>query len=102
MPTRPPIHKPFVVRTPKHNARGKAATNRQKKRAHHTGSKAWKAQRFRILVRDLYTCQGCGGFGDQVDHINNDAEVEVEDAALQVLCISCHSSKTLREQNRTR
>ena len=102
MPRAPKIHRPYVAKTPKHNARGKEATNRQRRRALHTGSKAWKAQRFRVLIRDLYTCQACGHYGDQVDHIHNNAEQDVSDDQLQTLCLPCHSSKTMTETNGAR
>lgn len=102
MPRAPRIHRPHTVKCPKHNARGKEATNRQRRRALHTGSKAWKQQRERVLIRDLYTCQACGHYGDQVDHINNDAHEVVPDERLQTLCQPCHSSKTMRETNEAR
>jgi 5-methylcytosine-specific restriction endonuclease McrA len=78
-----------------HNPRGKEATNRQRRRAMHTGSKGWKLQRARVLARDEYTCQHCGQFGDQVDHIHGDAHEHVTDDRLQVLCLKCHSRKTM-------
>lgn len=65
----------------------------------HTGSKGWKLQRARVLARDQYTCQICRKFGDQVDHIHNNAAEHVSDDELQTLCIYCHSTKTRTEQN---
>lgn len=102
MPNRPRTHRPDRVQAPRHNAQGKSATNRQSRRALHTGSKAWKQQRERVLIRDLYTCRACGGFGDQVDHIHGNADQHVTDDELQTLCLRCHSSKTMTEQNEAR
>lgn len=94
MPNRPPVHKAYRVKVPQHNARGNEATNRQTRRALHTGSKAWRLQRQRVLIRDLFTCQACKGYGDQVDHMNGNAEVMVGDEELQTLCGPCHSRAT--------
>lgn len=102
MPRAPKIHKPYLAKAPKHNARGKDATNRQKRRAHHTGSKTWKEQRERVLQRDGFTCRVCGHYGDQVDHITGNAHEVVTDGELQTLCRRDHSAKTMTEQNRVR
>lgn len=102
MPKAAKIHRPHVTRAPKHNPRGKDATNRQRKRAHHTGSKAWRQQRARVLIRDLFVCKACGHYGDQVDHIHNNALQDVTDDQLQTLCLPCHSSKTMTETNGAR
>lgn len=56
-------------------------------------------QRARVLERDLYICQHCGGFGNEVDHINSDAHIWVPDDQLQTLCASCHSRKTMKDLN---
>jgi hypothetical protein len=54
----------------------------------------WRKIRQRILQRDGYTCQSCGGEGNSVDHIlprlagGTDHEWN-----LQTLCGSCNSSK---------
>ena len=71
--------------------------SRQTKRHLNTGSKAWRAQRRRVLERDQYVCQHCQRWGNHVDHINNDAHIDVPDEALQTLCRECHSSKTIKE-----
>lgn len=102
MPNRTPIHKAYRPKAPQHNAQGKSATNRQKQRAHHTGSKAWRLQRERVLIRDRFTCRACGHYGDQVDHITGNADEVVSDEELQTLCLPCHSSKTMTEQNEAR
>lgn len=97
MPTRPQQHQP---RGRSAQALGGPVVNRQATRALHTGSPRWLAQRKRVLVRDLYICKACGNFGDEVDHIHNDAHQFVTDDRLQTLCRSCHSAKTRAEQNR--
>lgn len=122
MPRQPPVYRPPSVKAPQHNARGNEATNRQRKRAMHTGSKAWRLQRQRVLDRDGYACQWpearkgaqryvdaarrprgiCGQYGNQVDHKNNNAEEIVGDEELWVLCDHHHSSKTRKEQNANR
>lgn len=60
----------------------------------------------RIRKRDNNTCQACGAFGYQVDHIVN-TKAGGTDAPenLQVLCKPCHDAKTThegREANRAR
>ena len=65
----------------------------------HTGSKGWKLQRARVLARDEYLCRHCGAFGDQVDHIHDNAHEVVDDDQLQTLCLPCHSAKTMRQLN---
>lgn len=102
MPHKAPTHRPHRTTAPKFNARGEGPTERQRRRAMHTGSKGWRMQRERVLLRDRYTCQHCGCYGDQVDHIHGDAEQVVTDDRLQVLCLGCHSQKTAREQNEQR
>jgi 5-methylcytosine-specific restriction protein A len=79
------------------------AGNRQAKRALPTNSRAWRALRETILVRDLYRCQeqGCGvlcaGKGQaHVDHIDGDPNNN-EPVNLRTLCVCCHSRKTARE-----
>lgn len=114
MPRQPSVFKPRTVKAPQHNARGNEATNRQRRRAMHTGSKGWRLQRERVLVRDGYACRGlirvrnsrgewvfktCGAFATQVDHIHGNADEIVSDEELQSLCHACHSSKTRTEQN---
>lgn len=99
MPRKAPTHNPSKPRTPKHNPRGKDATNRQRRRAMHTGSKGWKLQRARVLARDEYTCQHCGQFGDQVDHKHDNAHEVTTDDELQTLCLRCHSAKTMKALN---
>ena len=50
----------------------------------------WRKIRARILQRDSYTCQQCGGEGNSVDHIvPRLAGGGDEDWNLQTLCGSC-------------
>lgn len=84
-----------------HNPQGKAPTDRQRTRAMHTGSKAWRALRASILARDSYQCAKCGQFGDQVDHKDGDSHNN-DPRNLQVLCLKDHSAKTMRELNEAR
>jgi 5-methylcytosine-specific restriction protein A len=54
----------------------------------------WRKIRQRILQRDGYTCQSCGGDGNSVDHIlPRLAGGTDDDWNLQTLCGSCNSSK---------
>lgn len=100
MPRSAPIHRPRQVKAPKHNAQGKAARNRQQRRAMHTGSKAWRAIREMVLIRDNWTCKDCGRYGDQVDHIDGDNANNPPDGSnWQTLCHVHHSAKTMRELN---
>ena len=85
----------------KHNPRGKAPSDRQRTRAMHTGSKAWRAIRASVLMRDSYTCAECGKYGDQVDHIDGDSNHNPPDGSnWQTLCLRDHSAKTMRELNK--
>lgn len=97
MPTKPPTLKPRAA--PGRVLRVPGASNRQTKRALHTGSKAWLLIRQQVLARDRYQCQQCSRFGDHVDHIRNDAAKPESNRleALQTLCHSCHSAKTAKE-----
>ena len=71
------------------------------------GSAAWQRVRLAVIARDRATCRSCGlvlhRAGDcQIDHINPKPVDQAAEATpiegLQVLCRSCHSSKTRREQ----
>lgn len=68
-------------------------------RALKTNMKAWRVLRKKVLVRDLYKCQYCGGYGNNVDHVFNDADNASSNVVerLQTLCHKCHSAKTARE-----
>ena len=68
-----------------------------------TRGNAWMATRRRILLRDRYTCQGCGLV--RADHeIDHRVPLELggadEDSNLQCLCAGtggCHARKTKQE-----
>ena len=54
-----------------------------------------------ILIEGEYTCVACGKLGNHVDHIEphmNDMWRFCDKDNLQVLCASCHSSKTNAER----
>ncbi len=95
MPDLPPSHVARRANAPKHDT----GTNRQRARFLRTSAPAWRAQRQRVLIRDSYQCRACGSWGNEVDHINNDAHRDVTDEELQTLCRKCHSAKTMRELN---
>lgn len=57
-----------------------------------------RAQADRIRERDGHTCQHCGAFGHEVDHIANvKGGGRDDDTNLRVLCASCHAIKTQAE-----
>lgn len=93
MPKRAPIHRPRSG-APRYEP---LAPSRQAKRAVATGSTRWHRQRERVLTRDGWTCKRCGGYGNHVDHIFGNSHELVGDEQLQVLCASCHSKKTIKE-----
>lgn len=62
----------------------------------------WRRIRERILQRDGYTCQHCGGEGNSVDHIiSRQAGGTDDEWNLQTLCTPCNSSKGGRFFNST-
>jgi 5-methylcytosine-specific restriction protein A len=73
----------------------------RKRYAHHYATASFKAARQAVLVRDLYTCRGCGRVTTnrpQVDHIVP-LRAGGTDALdnLQTLCLRCHAAKTRQE-----
>lgn len=69
------------------------------------GGRPWRRIRERILLRDQYTCCGCGVVTQdlEVDHIINVAEGgSDEESNLQSLCVPCHQAKTAAEAARGR
>jgi len=62
----------------------------------------WRKIRKRILQRDGYTCQHCGGEANSVDHIvPRSLNGGDDDWNLQSLCTPCNSSKGGRFFNNT-
>lgn len=60
----------------------------------------WKRVRREVLRRDEYKCRQCGVAGAlECDHIKpvRDGGAEYDMANLQMLCKSCHASKTQAE-----
>jgi 5-methylcytosine-specific restriction protein A len=55
--------------------------------------------RLAILIGGSYLCTSCHQFGDQVDHVDGDSHNN-DPENLQVLCLRCHSAKTMRELNK--
>lgn len=91
MPIAPAVHR----RTSPGKVHGQEY-NRQQTRGLHTGSKRWRAIRRQVLARDLYLCQECGKFGDEVDHKDRDS-ANNNPENLQTLCKPCHARKTAKE-----
>ena len=64
--------------------------------------KRWRRARREVLERDNWTCQTCGKYGNEVDHITPidrmaaDADLCALDA-LQTLCRSDHIAKSRGE-----
>lgn len=63
-------------------------------------STPWRKLRKYIQEKNNYTCDECGGYGDQVHHIQeitpeniNDPNITLNENNLQLLCESCHNKK---------
>jgi len=93
MPRRAPQHRAYVPAARTHAPKQES---RQKRRALHTGSKAWRTLRAVVLADELYLCRQCGRYGDHVDHIDGDAANNAR-GNLAVLCRACHATKTAKE-----
>lgn len=77
----------------------------QTQRGSGRGGRPWRRIRERVLLRDQYTCCGCGLVTQEleVDHIINVAEGGSDDESnLQSLCVPCHQAKTAAEAARGR
>ncbi|MDO4895002.1 HNH endonuclease [Moraxella sp.] len=64
------------------------------------GGRPWRRLKDEILARDNYTCQCCGRVGGklELDHIVNVAQGGTNNKSnLQILCQSCHKTKTQTE-----
>ena len=63
----------------------------------------WERVRQVVLRRDKWTCQRCGHWGNECDHIiplsTGGAAYDV--ANIQVLCVRCHYDKSSREQSQS-
>lgn len=65
-------------------------------------SKAWRSTREYVLRRDAFSCNDCGGRGNEVHHIVeltqdniNDPNVALNPSNLMTLCGTCHKKRTL-------
>lgn len=63
-------------------------------------SNSWRKLRRYICESRNWTCEECGGYGDQVHHIIeinpdniNNPEITLNENNLQLLCEECHNSK---------
>ena len=93
MARRAPQHRAY---TPSAMVHAPKEQSRPRRRALHTGSKAWLTLRAGVLADELYVCRQCGRYGDHVDHIDGDATNNSR-GNLAVMCRSCHASKTAKE-----
>jgi 5-methylcytosine-specific restriction endonuclease McrA len=63
------------------------------------GTQRWKDQRIRVLKRDGYTCQYCGGEATQVDHVIPRAVGGGHDLDnLVACCAPCNTRKGARSE----
>ena len=62
----------------------------------------WEATALQVRERDDYTCQKCGEWGNEVDHIKaiRHGGAMWDGDNLQVLCSRCHIRKTDSEYDR--
>lgn len=63
-------------------------------------SQAWRLLRAAVLRRDNHRCAICRREGSHVDHIvsrSRRPDLALNAANLRVLCHSCHSHKTVRQ-----
>ena len=67
-------------------------------------ARRWAAVRREVLDRDGWRCRTCGGYGNEVDHIeslqSNPEQDPYDPAGLQTLCRTHHIEKTRRENRR--
>jgi 5-methylcytosine-specific restriction protein A len=98
MPSRIPNFRPPRVPAPR-----RGDTNRPNAAARGYCSKAWRAIRRQVLVRDAWKCVSCGRVcGDRgeahVDHVVPKSAGGTDTLEnLQTMCVRCHSAKTARE-----
>jgi 5-methylcytosine-specific restriction endonuclease McrA len=89
VPSLPPNHRPASFSGRQHEVK---QTDRQSRRAYHTGSKGWRLIRRDILVRDAFTCVKCGHMdgSNEVDHIDGDSGNN-DPSNLRTMCKPCHA-----------
>lgn len=98
MPDRIPTFKPPWI-----NRRPKRRDQRPSAAARGYGGKGWQASRRACFVRDAYQCRVCGavvnGKNAHCDHIIRKADGGSDHVGnLQTLCCSCHSKKTVKDE----
>ncbi|MEM9043500.1 MAG: HNH endonuclease [Pseudomonadota bacterium] len=105
MPTRPkqftPAHNAPHLRAERERKR-KAALDEKREQAHNRGY-GWDWRRFRkAVIKDQPYCERCGSTDRlNVDHIISVADrpdLRLDRSNVRVLCQSCHSSRTARDQ----
>ena len=59
----------------------------------------WRPLRLAVLNAQNWTCQRCGGWGNNCDHVKplEDGGALYDLGNLQTLCKGCHIAKTKRE-----
>ena len=56
-------------------------------------SPQWKEKRKKVLARDKWTCQRCGGRGSDVHHITYERFGRERLSDLETLCRECHTTE---------
>lgn len=69
-------------------------------------SKEWRDLRRYICISRNWTCEECGGYGNQVHHIEeitpsniNEPNITLNESNLQLLCERCHNGKRKKESD---
>lgn len=72
---------------------------------HITRGSRWHTLRMAILERDNFRCRSCGARGrlecDHIEPVRLRPDLAYDPANLQLLCASCHSTKTRQENGIT-
>ena len=68
-------------------------------RQHGLDSRQWKRLRLAILDRANWRCRTCGGYANEVDHIQplHQGGSPWAESNLQCVCLGCHIAKTRAE-----